>query len=45
MSEIPYLPYASSIVRAMFDATGVWLDEIPLTPYKLLTGLRNAGFR
>ena len=39
ISEIPYLAYA------MFDATGVWLDEILLTPYKLLAGLRNAGFR
>ena len=45
ISEIPYLAYATAIVRAMFDATGVWLDEIPLTPYKLLAGLRNAGFR
>lgn len=45
MSEIPYLAYATAIIRAMFDATGVWLDEILLTPYKLLAGLRNAGFR
>jgi CO/xanthine dehydrogenase Mo-binding subunit len=45
MSEMPYLPYAPAIVHALFDATGVWFDEIPLTPCKVLAGLRSAGVR
>lgn len=45
MSEMPYLPYAPAIVHALFDATGVWFDEIPLTPSRVLAGLRSAGVR
>jgi CO/xanthine dehydrogenase Mo-binding subunit len=39
---MPYLPYAPAIVDALFDATGVWFDEIPLTPSRVLAGLRRA---
>ena len=42
MSEMPYLPYAPAIVDALFDATGVWFDEIPLTPSRVLAGLRGS---
>ncbi len=43
MSEMPYLPYAPAVVHAIFDATGVWFDAIPLTPSRVLAGLRRAG--
>lgn len=43
MSEMPYLPYAPAIVDALFDATGVWFDEIPLTPSRVLAGLRRSS--
>jgi CO/xanthine dehydrogenase Mo-binding subunit len=48
MAEMPYLPYAAVIASAVFDATGVWFDEFPLTPERVLRGLgkvrdSNAG--
>jgi CO/xanthine dehydrogenase Mo-binding subunit len=32
MAEIPFIPTAPAIVAAVHAATGVWFDEIPLTP-------------
>lgn len=43
MAEMPFLPLAPAIVAAVHDATGVWFDEIPLLPYKVVQGLRAAG--
>lgn len=39
MAEMPYLPYAPAVIAAVFDATGVWFDEFPLTPERVLRGL------
>jgi CO/xanthine dehydrogenase Mo-binding subunit len=39
MAEMPYLPYAPAITAAVYDATGVWYDEFPLTPERILRGL------
>ncbi len=39
MAEMPYLPYAAAIASAVFDAIGVWFDEFPLTPERVLRGL------
>lgn len=39
VGELPYLPLAPAITAALHDATGVWLDEFPLTPEKVLRGL------
>ena len=43
MAEMPFLPLAPAIVTAVYDATGVWFDEIPLTPYKVVQKLREHG--
>ena len=43
MAEMPFLPLAPAIVTAVYDATGVWFDEIPLTPYKVVKKLREHG--
>ena len=43
MAEMPFIPYAPAVVAAIHDATGVWFDEIPLTPDRVLAGLRRAG--
>jgi CO/xanthine dehydrogenase Mo-binding subunit len=43
MAEMPYIPYAPAIVAALHDATGVWFDRFPLTPSRVLAGLRAAG--
>jgi CO/xanthine dehydrogenase Mo-binding subunit len=39
LGELPYLPLAPAIIAAVHDATGVWFDEFPLTPERILRGL------
>lgn len=40
MAEMPFMPLAPAIVAALHDATGVWFDEIPLLPWKVVERLR-----
>jgi CO/xanthine dehydrogenase Mo-binding subunit len=39
LGELPFLPTAAAISAAVHDATGVWFDEFPLTPERVLRGL------
>jgi len=39
MGEMPYIPVAPAITAAVHDATGVWFDDFPLTPERVLRGL------
>ncbi len=39
LGELPYLPLAPAVIAAVHDATGVWFDEFPLTPDRVLRGL------
>jgi CO/xanthine dehydrogenase Mo-binding subunit len=39
MAEMPYLPLAPAIMHALYDATGVWFNDFPLTPERVLRGL------
>jgi CO/xanthine dehydrogenase Mo-binding subunit len=39
MAEMPYIPLAPAVTAALHDATGVWFDEFPLTPERVLRGL------
>jgi CO/xanthine dehydrogenase Mo-binding subunit len=39
VGELPYLPLAPAIIAAVHDATGVWFNEFPLTPERVLRGL------
>jgi len=39
VGELPYLPVAPAIVSAFHDATGTWIDELPLTPERVLKAL------
>ena len=41
MAEMPFLPLAPAIIAALHDATGVWFDEIPLMPYKVVAKLKE----
>jgi CO/xanthine dehydrogenase Mo-binding subunit len=41
MAEMPYIPLAPAVIAAVWDATGVWFDEFPLTPERVLFGLRK----
>lgn len=43
VAEMPLIPLAPAIAAAVYDATGVWMDEIPLTPDKVVAALRAQG--
>lgn len=39
MAEMPYLPFAPAVTAAVYDATGVWIDQFPLLPERVLRAL------
>jgi CO/xanthine dehydrogenase Mo-binding subunit len=39
MAEMPFLPFAPAVISAVHDAIGVWFNEFPLTPERVLRGL------
>jgi CO/xanthine dehydrogenase Mo-binding subunit len=39
LGELPFLPYAPAVAAAIHDATGVWMDEFPFTPERVLRAL------
>jgi len=39
VGEPPFLTVAPAIIAAVHDATGVWLDELPITPERVLRAL------
>lgn len=39
MGEMPYLPLAAAVTAAVHAATGVWFDQFPLVPERVLRGL------
>jgi CO/xanthine dehydrogenase Mo-binding subunit len=41
MAEMPFIPTAPAIAAAIHDATGVWLDELPLTPPRVWAALQE----
>jgi CO/xanthine dehydrogenase Mo-binding subunit len=43
MAEMPLVPYPAAVIAALHDATGVWFDRLPLTPSRVVEGLRRAG--
>jgi CO/xanthine dehydrogenase Mo-binding subunit len=43
MAEMPFIPTAPAIVAAVHAATGVWFDELPLTPERVWRGLRQGS--
>jgi CO/xanthine dehydrogenase Mo-binding subunit len=43
MAEMPMLPFAPAIAAAVHDATGVWIDSIPMTPERVVAALRAHG--
>lgn len=42
MAEMPFIPLAPAVTAAVHDAVGVWFDEFPLTPERVLRGIRAA---
>ncbi len=43
MAEMPLLTLAPAIAAAVYDATGVWLDVLPMTPDRVVAALREQG--
>jgi CO/xanthine dehydrogenase Mo-binding subunit len=43
MAEMPYIPLAPAVVAAVKDAVGIWFDEFPLTPERVLFKIKEAG--
>ncbi len=41
MAEMPFIPVAPAIIAAVHDATGIWFDEFPLTPWRVLGELKQ----
>jgi CO/xanthine dehydrogenase Mo-binding subunit len=39
VAEMPYISLAPAVTAAVHDATGIWFDEFPLTPERVLRGL------
>ncbi len=39
MGEMPFIPLAPALVAAVQDAIGEWIDELPLTPERVLRAL------
>lgn len=39
LGELPFLPLVAAITGAVHAATGVWFNEFPLTPERVLRGL------
>jgi CO/xanthine dehydrogenase Mo-binding subunit len=43
MAEMPFIPLAPAITAALYDATGVWFDALPLTPEAVVAELQRHG--
>ncbi|MBI4673183.1 MAG: xanthine dehydrogenase family protein, partial [Chloroflexi bacterium] len=41
MAEMPYIPFAAAVIAAVHDATGVWFNEFPLTPWRVLERMKE----
>ena len=41
MAEMPYIPFAPALTAALHDACGIWFDEFPLVPERVLKKLNN----
>jgi CO/xanthine dehydrogenase Mo-binding subunit len=39
MAEMPFIPLAAATAAAVKDALGLWYDEFPLLPERILKGL------
>jgi CO/xanthine dehydrogenase Mo-binding subunit len=43
VAEMPFLPLAPAVAAAVHDVTGVWLNDLPFTPDKVVKALRQNG--
>ena len=45
MAEMPLVPFAPAVAAAIYDATGAWLNELPMTPERMLAAITAARER
>ncbi|MEA2663856.1 MAG: hypothetical protein QOI11_800, partial [Candidatus Eremiobacteraeota bacterium] len=45
VAEMPLVPFAAAVAAAIHDATGAWVSDLPMTPERVLTAIRNARER
>ena len=43
VGEGPQLSTVPAIANAIYDAVGVWLNEFPLTPDRVLKAIKSVG--
>ncbi|MGD1067275.1 MAG: hypothetical protein ABR975_10710, partial [Vulcanimicrobiaceae bacterium] len=41
MAEMPLVPFAPAVAAAIYDATGAWLDDLPMTPERVLAAINK----
>jgi len=45
MSEMPLVPFAPAVAAAIYDATGAWVSDLPMTPERILRAIDNVRER
>jgi CO/xanthine dehydrogenase Mo-binding subunit len=45
MSEMPLVPFAPAVAAAIYDATGAWVSDLPMTPERILRAITVARER
>jgi CO/xanthine dehydrogenase Mo-binding subunit len=45
VAEMPLVPFAPAVAAAIYDATGAWVSDLPMTPERILAAITNAKER
>ncbi|HEV3087950.1 MAG TPA: xanthine dehydrogenase family protein molybdopterin-binding subunit [Candidatus Elarobacter sp.] len=40
VAEMPLVPFAPAVAAAIYDATGAWISDLPMTPERILTAIK-----
>lgn len=43
VGELPFLPLAPAILTTIHDATGIWMDSLPVTPERMWRAIQKKG--
>ena len=45
VAEMPFIPFAAAVASAVYDATGAWITQLPLTPERVLRAIEQVARR
>jgi CO/xanthine dehydrogenase Mo-binding subunit len=45
VAEMPLVPFAPAVAAAIYDATGAWVNDLPMTPERILAAIEAARAR